>query len=213
MNDSCSLPADSGYPSDCEIIDGYRALARQRSSRHPSPHRTRALARAKDIRLLLLDVDGVLTDGTLVYTGSSEESKSFHTQDGFGIRLLHETGIKVGVITARKSVLVQRRAAELKMDYIYQGVPNKSDAFSEIMKSSTLKPFEVAYMGDDWLDITILQRVGLAVAPSNGVAEVKEIAHYITEMPGGHGAVRDCCDLILEAQNRLSDLLQKYKIR
>ena len=213
MTDSCSLPADSDYPSDCELMDGYRTLARQLTSQQTTPYRKRALARAKDIKLLLLDVDGVLTDGTLVYTGSSEESKSFHTQDGFGIRLLREIGVKVGVITARKSELVQRRAAELKMDYIYQGVPNKIEAFGEIMKSSTLKPFEIAYMGDDWLDITILQRVGLAVAPSNGVVEVKEIAHYITEMPGGHGAVRDCCDLILEAQNRLSDLLQKYKIR
>jgi 3-deoxy-D-manno-octulosonate 8-phosphate phosphatase (KDO 8-P phosphatase) len=213
MTDPCSSPPDSGYPSDCELMEGYRTLARQRTSGQTSPYRKRALARAKDIKLLLLDVDGVLTDGTLIYTGSNEESKSFHTQDGFGIRLLREIGVKVGVITARKSELVQRRAAELKMDYIYQGIPNKIEAFGEIIKSSTFMPFEIAYMGDDWLDITILQRVGLAVVPANGVVEVKEIAHYITELPGGHGAVRDCCDLILEAQNRLPDLLRKYKIR
>ncbi len=178
-----------------------------------SADRKQALARAKKIKLLLLDVDGVLTDGTLVYTGSNEESKSFHTQDGFGIRLLQKTGIDVGIITARKSLVVQRRATELKMGYIYQGVANKMTAFNEIMKTSGLKPFEVAYMGDDWLDLTILQHVGLAVAPANGVPEVREVAHYVTDMPGGHGAVRDCCNLIIEAKKLLKYLLQEYRIR
>ncbi len=186
----------------CELKKGYRAPAGEQ-----------ALTRAKDIKLLLLDVDGVLTDGTLVYTGSNEESKSFHTQDGFGIRLLQQVGIEVGVITARRSEPVKRRAEELKMSYIYQGIPDKITAFNEIVKSSGLKPFEIAYMGDDWLDLTILQRVGLAVAPANGVQEVKEIAHYITVLPGGHGAVRDCCNFILQAQNLLTDLLHKYTIR
>ncbi len=178
-----------------------------------STDRKQALDRAKKIKLLLLDVDGVLTDGTLVYTGSNEESKSFHTQDGFGIRLLQETGVAVGVITARKSIVVQRRATELKMDYIYQGIANKITAFNEILKHSGLNPFEVAYMGDDWLDLTILQQVGLAVAPANGVPEVREVVHYVTDMPGGHGAVRDCCNFIIEAKKLLKDLLQEYKIR
>jgi len=212
MSDSCSSPPGSAYPSDCELMQGYRTIARKRTSLSPSPDRQLALARAKEIKLLLLDVDGVLTDGTLIYTGNHGETKSFHTQDGFGIRLLLEAGIDVGVITARKSELVQRRAEELKMSYIYQGVPDKIIAFNEILKRSTLKPFEIAYMGDDWLDLAILQRVGLAVAPANGVPEVQEAAHYITEMAGGHGAVRDCCNLILEARNLLASLLQKYKI-
>ncbi len=195
--------SDSSSPTPpCELKEEYRA-----------PAGKPALTRAKDIKLLLLDVDGVLTDGTLVYTGSNEESKSFHTQDGFGIRLLQQVGIEVGVITARRSELVKRRAEELKMSYIYQGIPDKITAFNEIVKSSDLKPFEIAYMGDDWLDLTILQQVGLAVAPANGVQEVKEIAHYITVLPGGHGAVRDCCNFILEAQNLHTDLLQKYTIR
>ncbi len=194
----------SASPSSppCEPKKGYRA-----------PAGKQALTRAKDIKLLLLDVDGVLTDGTLVYSDSNEESKSFHTQDGFGIRLLQQVGIEVGVITARRSELVKRRAEELKMSYIYQGIPDKITAFNEIVKSSGLKPFEIAYMGDDWLDLTILQQVGLAVAPANGVQEVKEIAHFITVLPGGHGAVRDCCNFILEAQNLHTDLLQKYTIR
>ena len=196
MSDSCSPPPP------CELKEGHRA-----------PAGKRALTRAKNIKLLLLDVDGVLTDGTLVYTGSNKESKSFHTQDGFGIRLLQQAGIEVGVITARRSEPVKRRAEELKMSYIYQGIPDKITAFNEIVKSSGLKPFEIAYMGDDWLDLTILQQVGLAVAPANGVQEVKEIAHYITVLPGGHGAVRDCCNFILKAQNLHTDLLQKYTIR
>ena len=187
MSDSCSLPPDS--------------------------NRQQALARGKNIKLLLLDVDGVLTDGNLLYTGSSEESKSFHTQDGFGIRLMGEAGIDVGVITARQSEVVQRRATELKMRYIYQGAGDKNSAFTEIITDSGLQPFEVAYMGDDWLDLVLLQQVGLAVTPANGVIEVKEIAHYVTKRKGGYGAVRECCDLILEARNLLTDLLQKYKIR
>jgi len=176
-------------------------------------NRQQAMKRARSIKLLLLDVDGVLTDGSLLYSNSGEESKPFNTQDGFGIRLLQEAGIDVGVITARKSKLVERRATELKMRYIYQGCGDKNIAFMEIIKNSGLKPFEIAYMGDDWLDLILLQQVGLAVTPSNGVVEVKEIAHFVTDIPGGHGAVRDCCNLILESQNLLTDLLQKYKMR
>ena len=189
-------------------MEGYRTMARERDGRREDPYRQRALAKAKEIRLLLLDVDGVLTNGNLLYSTSSEESKSFNTQDGFGIRLLHEAGIDVGIVTARKSEVVARRAGELKMRYVYQGM-----AFKEIIKASGLKPVEVAYMGDDWLDLVLLQQVGLAIAPANGVREVKETAHFITERAGGAGAVRDACDLILEAKNLVAELLQKYRIR
>jgi len=213
MSDSHSSSSGSSPPSDRELLAGYQDPAGKRASQHTSTGRQQALARAKEIKLLLLDVDGVFTDGTLVYTGSDEESKSFHTRDGFGIRLLREAGVNVGVITARKSEVVQRRAAELKMGYIYQGIANKLTAFNEIMAISGLTPPEIAYMGDDWLDLTILQRVGLAVAPANGVPEVREVAHFVTEMPGGHGAVRDCCNFIIEAQNLYTDLLQKYQVR
>ena len=212
MADNCST-SPTQYPSDCEILEGYRTKARERDSEKDDPYRLRALARAKEIRLLLLDVDGVLTDGNLLYSGSGEESKSFNTQDGFGLRLLGEAGIDVGVITARKSEVVARRAAELKMRYIYQGVASKNEAFRDVMKVSGLKPYQIAYMGDDWLDLVLLQQVGLAIAPANGVREVKAVAHFITERPGGSGAVRDVCDLIIEAQNLLLELLQKYKNR
>lgn len=212
MSDQCPS-SPTGYPSDCEVLEGYRTKARERDNQMIDPKRQLALSRAKDIKLLLLDVDGVLTDGNLLYTGSTEESKSFNTQDGFGLRLLREAKIDVGVITARKSEVVARRATELKMRYIYQGIPNKNEAFKEVMKASHFKPFEVAYMGDDWLDLVILQQVGLAVAPANGAREVKDIAHFVTKRPGGAGAVRDCCDLILESQNLIAELLQNYKKR
>ena len=212
MSDQCSNPP-TGYPSDCEILDGYRTKARERESRQNDPLRKLALAKAKEIKLLLLDVDGVLTDGNLIYSGDGGESKAFNTQDGFGLRLLREAGIEVGVITSRKSNIVARRAEELKMHYIFQGVSNKNQALQEVMKVSGLKPFQIAYMGDDWLDLVLLQQVGLAIAPANGVKQVKEIAHFITERPGGSGAVRDACDLIIEAKNLVMELLQKYKNR
>ena len=212
MADQCST-SPTGYPSDCEVLEGYRAAARERDKLKNDPQRKRALTKAAPIKLLLLDVDGVLTDGNLFYSGDTGESKSFNTQDGFGLRLLREAGIDVGIITARESAVVARRATELKMNYIYQGMGNKNEAFRQIMRASGLKPFEIAYMGDDWLDLVLLQQVGLAIAPANGVREVREVAHFITERPGGSGAVRDACDLILEAQNKVPELLQKYRNR
>ncbi len=210
MSNDC-FSAPPGYPSDCEVTEGYRAMAREREGRLREPDLQRVFARAKEIRLLLLDVDGVLTDGTLHYSGASGESKSFHTQDGFGIRLLQEAGIDVGVITARQSEVVARRAGELRMRYIYQGMRNKKEALKEILQVSGYRPFQVAYMGDDWLDLVLLQQVGFAIAPANAVREVKEVAHFVTERAGGSGAVRDACDLILEAKNLMADLLRKYR--
>jgi 3-deoxy-D-manno-octulosonate 8-phosphate phosphatase (KDO 8-P phosphatase) len=194
-------------------MEGYRTIAREKANQEIQPERKRALTKAKDIRLLLLDVDGVLTNGSLLYTGGTEESKAFNTQDGFGLRLLQEAGIDIGIITARESAVVARRANELKMRFIYQGYRNKNEAFKDILKVSGLRPFEVAYMGDDWLDLVLLQQVGLAITPANGVREVQDVAHFITPRMGGEGAVRDACDLILEAKNLKEELLQKYRNR
>ena len=194
-------------------MEGYRTIAREKAGRENHPEHKLALAKAKDIRLLLLDVDGVLTNGSLQYTGSGEESKAFNTQDGFGLRLLQEAGLDVGVITARTSAVVARRANELKMRFIYQGMPNKNLAFKDILKVSGLRPFEIAYMGDDWLDLILLQQVGLAIAPANAVREVQEAVIFVTERRGGEGAVRDACDLILKAQNLTAEMLQKYRTR
>ncbi len=198
------------YPSDCEILEGYRARVRDRQSQETSEEWKRAIARAANVKLLLLDVDGVLTDGHLYYSNGGEETKTFNTQDGFGLRVLQDNGIDVGVITARKSEIVARRGNELKMRYLYQGAPNKLTAFQEISKKSGLKPFEIAYMGDDWLDLVLLNRVGLALAPANAVAEVKDVAHYITNQDGGAGAVREVCDLILKSKGLFEISLQKY---
>lgn len=212
MADQCPT-SPTAYPSDCELLEGYRTRVRERASRADDPRRKLALEKARDIQLLLLDVDGVLTDGNLLYSCNGEESKAFNTQDGFGLRLLREACVEVGVITARKSEVVARRATELKMRHIYQGVANKNEAFKEVMRVTGLKPYQIAYMGDDWLDLVLLQQVGLALVPANGAREVKEIAHFITERSGGAGAVRDACDLIIEGKNLLMELLQKYKNR
>ncbi len=212
MPDNCPT-SPTGYPSDCEILEGYRTRAREKNSGVASPDRALARARAKDVELLLLDVDGVLTDGTLTYSSNEVESKTFHTQDGFGIRLLQEAGVAVGIITARKSEIVARRAAELKMRYVYQGISNKNEAFKGVLKESGLKPYQIAYMGDDWLDLVLLNQVGLALAPSNAVVEVRESVHFVSGQRGGSGAVRDACNLILESKNLTAQLLQKYLCR
>ncbi len=170
----------------------------------------RIIARAEKLKLLLLDVDGVLTDGTLIFSSQGEESKGFNTQDGFGIRLLQDAGVKTGVITARKSTAVTKRCENLKMSYVYQGDKNKLEAYNDIIKKSGLKPVEIGYMGDDWLDLVLLNRVGFAAAPANAVTEVKDAVHYVALNHGGSGAVREICDLILKAKGLHQRLLQSY---
>ncbi|WP_228723278.1 KdsC family phosphatase [Desulfosediminicola flagellatus] len=213
MTEPCTPSSPGGYPSDCEVMDGYRQIARERGEKtHPAGVSALVLEKAKNIRLLLLDVDGVLTDGTLHYSSSGEELKSFNTQDGFGISLLHQAGVETGIITARKSPMVERRATELKMTHIYQGARKKNEAFKEILKKTGFKPFEVAYMGDDWLDLILLQQVGLSITPANGADELKDVVHYVTSRPGGEGAVRDACTLILSARRELQKLLREYTL-
>jgi 3-deoxy-D-manno-octulosonate 8-phosphate phosphatase (KDO 8-P phosphatase) len=171
------------------------------------------LSKAKDIKLLLLDVDGVLTDGSLIYSQEGKESKAFNTQDGFGLRMLQDAGVDVGIITARSSEALERRSRDLKIAHLYQGAANKLVAYKEITKTTGLKPFQIAYMGDDWLDMVLLKRVGLAVAPANAVREVQEMVHYTTEQSGGHGAVRELCDLILEGMGKHQEILRQYMNR
>jgi 3-deoxy-D-manno-octulosonate 8-phosphate phosphatase (KDO 8-P phosphatase) len=214
MSDSC-LPGQPGaYPSDCDVREAYRTMARERqqTSGLAREHQV-VLEKAKDIKILLLDVDGVMTDGTLLYSSSGEESKSFNTQDGFGLRLLQEAGIEAGLITARSSEAVGRRARELRLSYVYQGAGNKLEAFQEILRVSACRPFEIAYMGDDWLDLGLLSRVGLALAPANAVQAVREAVHYVTCLPGGGGAVREVCDLLLAGKGLTTELLQRYMSR
>lgn len=197
------------HPSDCEILEGYRTRSRERKS-PPSEEEQVVLAKAEPIRLLLLDVDGVLTDGTLIYSENGSESKGFNTQDGLGIRLLQQVQVATGIITARASKLVARRAEELGMEHIHQGAKNKLEKFKAILTETGLKPFQVCYMGDDLIDLGLLTRVGLAACPANAVADVKQACHFITSRSGGCGAVRETCDLIIRAKGLHDTLMQQF---
>ena len=168
------------------------------------------LKRAKKVELLLLDVDGVLTDGTIIYTHDGGESKGFNTQDGFGLRILQDAGVAVGLITARTSEAVSRRAADLGFAHLYQGRKDKSAVYKEILSKTGLSPEQTSYMGDDLLDLPLLLEVGCSFAPANAVAEVRQRVHYTTVHFGGHGAVREVCDLILEARGQLAGILATY---
>ena len=158
------------------------------------------LDRAARVRILALDVDGILTDGQLYFDNSGNELKSFSTRDGLGIRLLSLQGIETALITARTSEIVKARAANLKIQHVYQGSINKLEAFHDLLATTGLAPEQVCYAGDDWLDLPILERVGLAVTVADGDPVVKGRVHWVTNRPGGRGAVREICDLILAAQ-------------
>jgi len=156
--------------------------------------------RAAKIRLLALDVDGILTDGRLYFDNSGNEMKAFSTRDGLGMRLLADQGIDLALITARSSEIVKKRAANLGITRIYQGSIRKLDAFHDLLAETGLGAEQVCYAGDDWLDLPLLDRVGLSVTVADGDPVVKRRVHWITERPGGRGAVREICDLILAAQ-------------
>jgi len=215
MSDNGSCPEGKGgeavYPLDCELTGEVLEKAGLRGRPVArSPEWQAALPRARLVRLLLLDVDGVLTDGTIIYTHDGGESKGFNTQDGFGLRILQEAGVAVGLISARTSEAVTRRAADLRLQYVYQGTGRKLKVFEDILTRSGLRPDQTAYMGDDWLDLPLLARAGLAAAPANAVAEIRQRVHYVTARRGGHGAVRELCELILEARDDLAGLLRTY---
>lgn len=200
------------YPSDCEITQGLRQRAAARTAGEERGYAWRnCLPRAKAVAALLLDVDGVLTDGTIVYSHSGTEMKAFSTRDGLGIRLLQEAGVAVGLITARSSEAVRRRAEDLGLTLVFQGVRNKIEAYEQIMAEHQWQPAQIAYMGDDWLDLPLLTRVGLAAAPADAVHEAKAAAHYVARQPGGRGAVREVCELIIEAKGEYEKVLARYR--
>lgn len=169
-------------------------------------------ARAKNIKMFLMDVDGVLTDGKMYYIpGKGKEMvefKAFHSFDGIGLIMLNRFGVLTGVITGRKSPGTEERARNLGMCYAYQGFLSKLDPLKSILSAEELKPEQVAYMGDDWTDIPALKAAGLACAPANARPEVKQAAHLITEAAGGSGAVREVCDLILKSQGRWDQVMK-----
>jgi 3-deoxy-D-manno-octulosonate 8-phosphate phosphatase (KDO 8-P phosphatase) len=172
--------------------------------------------RASRIKLLLMDVDGVLTNGRLYNVpgpdGQMVESKGFDSQDGIGLTWLNWNHIKTGVISGRVSPATTERARQLKMTYVYQGHIEKIPILEEILADAKVAPEDVAYIGDDFTDTVIMHRVGFAVAVANARAEVKGEAHYITTAAGGEGAVREVVELILKAQGLWPGILKHYEI-
>lgn len=166
--------------------------------------------RAAQIKLLLLDVDGVLTDGRLYFSNSGEEFKSFSTLDGQGIKALQKTGVKVGIITGRTSNLVAKRAKDLGIEILMQGREDKWDALQEILQHHPVALNEIAFMGDDWPDLTVMTRVGLAFTVANAHVSVAARSHWQSRERGGEGAVRAACDLLMQAQGTFESSLAHY---
>lgn len=156
--------------------------------------------RAARVKLLLMDCDGVLTDGRIWIFENGEEQKGFHTRDGMGIELLHRAGLRSGIISGRQSSAVDRRAEALGMSFVVQGCSDKQKAFDETLAQAGVTSEEVAYIGDDLNDIPLMKRSGLGVAVADAALEAREQAQYITKAPGGYGAVREVCEVILKAQ-------------
>jgi 3-deoxy-D-manno-octulosonate 8-phosphate phosphatase (KDO 8-P phosphatase) len=166
----------------------------------------------KDIRLLLLDVDGVMTDGGIIYDGNGLETKVFNVKDGHGIKMLQRYGIEVGIITGRTSIVVDIRAKELGIELVYQGSLKKLESYEEIKKIRGLSDNQIAYMGDDVIDVPVMRRVAFAAAPSDGLDEARNVAHYVTTCGGGRGAVREVCDLILKGCGVWGEVESRYEL-
>lgn len=165
---------------------------------------------AKNIKLIIFDVDGVLTDGGLYFSDDIVELKRFNSLDGIGIKLLKQNAIEVAVISAKNSKNVAHRMKNLGIEYFYQGQNDKVVAFNKLIKELSLQVEQVAYMGDDIIDLPVMRKIGLPIAVANAHELVKENACFVTEKIGGHGAVREVCDLLLKAQNTYDKAMKKY---
>jgi 3-deoxy-D-manno-octulosonate 8-phosphate phosphatase (KDO 8-P phosphatase) len=163
--------------------------------------------RSRDLDWLLFDVDGVLTDGLLVYGPDGEGWKVFDVRDGLGLKLAQEAGLKTGILTGRGNAALEARAREIGFDALIQGRHDKDAAFNEFLAQHGAVPERVAYMGDDLLDLPVLRRCGLAFAPADAVADVRERVHRVVSKPGGRGAVREMCELILRARGHWDELV------
>jgi len=166
--------------------------------------------RAARIKLLLMDCDGVLTDGRVWLFENGEEQKGFHTRDGLGLELLHRAGLRSGIISGRTSTAVQKRAQGLGMSFVIQGCEDKQKAFTEILDHALVDALEVAYIGDDLNDIPLMLKCGLGVAVADAAPEARKHAHYITSVAGGFGVVREVVELILKSQGRWDELIARY---
>lgn len=166
--------------------------------------------RAARVKLLLMDCDGVLTDGRIWILENDEDQKAFHARDGLGIELLHRAGLMSGIISGRTSSALERRAKSLRVSYLWQGRDDKRAAFADTLAQARASNDEVAFVGDDLTDLALMAQAGLAVAVADAAAEVRERAHYVTTANGGNGAVREVVELILKAQGRWDDLVKSY---
>ncbi|MFA4915800.1 MAG: HAD hydrolase family protein [Syntrophales bacterium] len=163
------------------------------------------------ISLLILDVDGVLTDGRIIMNDSGQETKHFDVRDGHGLKILMRYGIDVIFLTGRRSDVVEHRAKDLGIGEVHQGIRDKVTVFEEIITKRNIERNQVAYVGDDIVDVSLLRRVGFSVAVADAVEEAKKVADYITEKNGGKGAVREVCEIILKAQEKWHEVAAKYE--
>ena len=159
--------------------------------------------------MLLLDVDGVLTDGGIILIGRDEEAKRFDAQDGMGVTIARAAGLKVGIVTSRSSSVVERRAKELNLDELFQGAKRKTEVLEQLVIKYGIEPSQVAYMGDDIQDIPIMLRVGIPIAVQNAANAVKECSVYVTKAEGGHGAVREAVEWLLELRGDRDQAYQR----
>ena len=168
-------------------------------------------ARIKKIKVLAMDVDGVLTDGKIIFDSGGKETKIFNVQDGFGIVILKRAGFKTAILTARASKVVTIRAKDLNIDKTYQDAYPKLEAYEKMLRGFSVKDEEVCFMADDLPDLQVLKRVGFAVAVSNAVPEIKRAAHYTTRKKGGRGAVREVIELILKTQGKWKEVFSRFE--
>lgn len=168
------------------------------------------LEKAKQIRLVILDVDGVLTDGSLYVGDDGEEYKAFNSKDGHGMAMLQHNGVKIAIITGRVSKVVEHRMSELGIQHVYQGRKEKLPAFRELLGCLGISALDTAYVGDDVVDLPVMTQVGLAIGVQDAHPLVKRHAHWLTASPGGKGAVREVCEMIMDAQGVLDKTLNQY---
>ena len=168
------------------------------------------LERARHVQVLALDVDGILSDGRLIFSNNGEETKAFDVRDGLGMKLLQECGVKIVIITGRSSNIVKQRMDSLGVDLVLQGREDKGIALAEACRQLAILPSDCAYMGDDWPDLGALAMAGLAVTVPNAHHEVRRRVHLVTQASGGRGAVRELCDVILQAKGQYDRLLQRF---
>ena len=169
-----------------------------------------AAQRAAGLRLLVLDVDGVLTDGRLYFGAEGEALKVFDVRDGHGIKLLREAGVEVAILSARRSPIVERRARELGIAQVVQGATDKGAGFAELVRALQLRPEQCGFVGDDWPDLAALAQAGFAATVADAAPEVRRAAHWISTAPGGRGAVRELAEFVLRAQGRFDELLRRH---